>query len=190
MLLKVITRDATSAITSAAAKLHLRIDGSSEDTWLTQALASVHRMAEAELRRAVMPITYELQLDAFPAAEIELPQPAASITSITYTDSAGSAQTLSSGAYRLVGNDDSAAVFPAVSGAAWPITGTAPDAVRVRFVGGWADAASVPAPVVSWMLLQLGALYENRAAIDLTAKATDLPSRFVGHHLDDFRIYP
>ncbi len=189
MLLKVITRDATSAITSAAAKLHLRIDGSSEDTWLTQALASVHRMAEAELRRAVMPITYELQLDAFPAAEIELPQPA-SITSITYTDSAGSAQTLSSGAYRLVGNDDSAAVFPAVSGTAWPSTGTAPDAVRVRFVGGWADAASVPAPVVSWMLLQLGALYENRAAIDLTAKAIDLPNRFVGHHLDDFRIYP
>lgn len=50
----------------------------------------------------------------------------------------------------------------AVLSAAWPAADTDPAAYRLTFRTGYGDAAAVPAPIVSAMLLAIADLYDNR----------------------------
>jgi len=84
-------------------------------------------------RRQFMPATYDAILDAFPADEIRLPvPPLKSITSITYYDSDGTLQTLSSTAYNTVTSTDDPGFVEPAYGETWPST---------RVPGGCGDGA-------------------------------------------------
>ena len=163
MALKLITAPSTLPVTLAEAKAHLRIDHADEDTLITAFLHTAVAGAEHETGRALMAQTWEVTLDAFPDA-VELTRtPVQSITSVTYANSAGAPTVLSNVFYSLDAADEFgwAYVVPAYDGA-WPETRDEINAVKVRYVAGYASAAEVPAAIKSWILLQVGALYENR----------------------------
>lgn len=167
MAIKLITPAASLAVSLVEAKAHLRVTVADEDALITALITSATEMAEQRTGRAVMPQTWELTLDAFPEAFELTRTPVSSITSLQYVNTAGTTQTLNSSLYVLDGADefDSAYVVPTY-GTTWPDTRDQINAVVLRFVAGYANAAAVPEPIKQWIKLMVSAMFENRSAVD------------------------
>lgn len=107
--------------------------------------------------------TWTIKLADFPCGGIPLPAgPVTSVTSVTYIDTNGASQTLSSSAYTVVGIGDrtGAKIVPAY-GYSWPSTRDVPEAVTVVFVSGVGTAAQALAKYPN--AAQLGLLYAAEA---------------------------
>lgn len=187
MALKLITPATALAVSLAEAKLHLRVDTSAEDTSITLMVMAAMEAAEQATGRAIMPQTWELALDAFPSAFELTRVPAASVTSIKYWDTTDTQQTLGTQLYTLDNADDfsSACVVPAYGGS-WPTAREQVNAVALRYVAGYADAASVPAAIKGWLLLQVGAMFENRQA---EGAVQTYALGFADRLLDRYKVY-
>lgn len=189
MALKLITAATVLAVSLIEAKAHLRVDSADDDTLIEAMIGAATQAAEQMTGRALMTQTWELTLDAFPAA-LELTRvPAQSITSITYADSAGTATVMAAPLYALDNADDFgfAYVVPVYAGA-WPATRDEINAVKVRYVAGYADAASVPESIKSWIKLQVGAMLEGREA-EVIGNGSAISLGFADRLLDRYRVY-
>ncbi len=163
MSLKLITGPASEAITLDEAKAHLRVTHNNEDAYITALIVAARECAEQATGRALLPQTWEAAFDHFCEKMALQKAPVTSITSIKYLDAGGVLQTLDPGQYEL--NDylqPAQIVKPYL--VTWPSTQTHTNAVIVRYVAGYANAAAVPQSIKSWMLLKIGVLYENREA--------------------------
>lgn len=162
---KVITPPAES-ITRDEAKLHLRLitdpaDASThpDDTAIDGLITGAREYAEHYTQRSIGSQTLELPLDEFPASDaaIELPLgPVTALTSITYTDTDGGAQTLTGA--QLDDYSVPARLFPAY-GTSWPATRCVPNAVKVRYVAGGA----APEQVKTAMLIHIQLHYPGNS---------------------------
>ena len=167
MALKLITAPATEPVSTSEAKSHLRVDTTADDTLIGTLITAARQHVENHLRRALITQTWELVMDAFPAGDvIRLPRPPlVSVTSIKYTDVAGSESTFSSAAY-VVDTDSTKGRVVLKSGESWPSdTLAAANGVRVRYVAGYGAASAVPHPIRQAVLLLIGTLYENRESV-------------------------
>lgn len=156
---------ASEPITLAEAKAQLRVesDFTDDDTWITTAITVVREKVEALTNRALMPQSFELAIEGF-EDEIQLPKPPfTSLTSIQYYDEDEVLQTLAS-SYYLVNDFAEPAIITKKTDQTYPSTFDRPDAVRIAFSAGYADAASVPASIKQAMLMLLTDLYDNRSA--------------------------
>jgi uncharacterized phiE125 gp8 family phage protein len=186
MSLKLITAPASEPITLADAKLHLRVDTgvTADDTLITALIVAARQGAEHITGRALMPQTWELALDSFDeqnsatsahSYRITLPKPPfVSITSITYLDESGVLQTMAADAYLLDTHSEPARIMPAY-GTCWPATRNQANAVLIRYVAGYADAASVPQQIKNWMLLRIEMLYANRGSVVTGISIAEVP---------------
>lgn len=88
----------------------------------------------------------------------------ASVTSVSYKDTAGTETTLAVTTDYLVetnGEQHGAIVLPC--GGTWPSASLYPsNPIKIRFVCGWTSAALVPFKIKAAMLLLCADLYENR----------------------------
>ena len=187
MALKLITAPVTLPVTLEEAKAHLRVTDDIEDTLITALIETATAGAEHETGRALMAQTWEIALDAFPAAIEMTRTPVQSITSVTYANAEGVQTVLSDAFYSLDAADEFgwAYVVPAYAGA-WPETRDEINAVKVRYVAGYASAAEVPAAIKSWILLQVGAMYAHRES-DVIGQVQRLG--FVDALLHRYRVY-
>jgi uncharacterized phiE125 gp8 family phage protein len=184
MGIKVVTPPAVEPVTLAEARLHLRIDAdqTDEDDLIQAFISAAREEAEHLTGRAIPEQTIELALDAFPEGAIELPRGAiVSVESVTYVDEAGATQTVDSADYALDDSQLVAWLLPAYN-FDWPATREQANAVRVRYVAGY---ASCPALIKSWILLRVGTLYAHREA---DAERPPAPSDFAVRLLDRFAI--
>lgn len=203
MSLKLTTPATVPVLTTAQAKLHLRVDNTDEDALIDLMVSSATQDAEHLMRRAVMPQKWTVSLDAFPggyaggswqldarafAIDLAMP-PVTAVDSVTYISSAGVSTTLPSTEYQLVtGNDHIAYLVPAF-GKSWPATRFQADAVQVIFSTGYANAAAVPEAIRAWISLRLGALYENRAGWTRGGSGVLNRNEFIDHLLDRYRTF-
>ena len=181
-----ITDAASEPVTLAEAKAQARVDSSAEDTLITALITAARQAAEERMQRSILPQTWEKRLDAFPSG-IELPRgPVTSITSIKFLDTAGAEQTLDPADYQLDNISEFVGwVVPAID-VDWPETQENINAVRVRYVAGWANAAAVPGPVKAWILAMVAALYEHR---ELATGGSEVRSLgFIDHLLDPYTV--
>ena len=87
--------------------------------------------------------TYDQTFDAF-ADPLRLDRPPlSSVTSVTYTDTGGNSQTLSTDVYEVV-TDETPGAIRLKYGQSWPALYGHQDVVTVRFVCGWGGASDVP----------------------------------------------
>lgn len=130
-----------------------RIDEADFNAQLAIIIPALVQSAEAIMGRPIINRTYELVLDAFPAGEIDLVLPGVStITWVKYIDSAGIQQTLDSSRYALDKESVPCWLLPA-DGQEWPDAKDIANAVRVRFIAGFGDAATdVPEDIKFWII--------------------------------------
>jgi uncharacterized phiE125 gp8 family phage protein len=154
-------------------RAHSRIDDTEEDAVLIETyIAAARWMAEMIADRQIMPATWKLYLDAFPA-EIHLPKPhCQSVASVTYTDPNGTTQTLSSSLYAMNTVAEPAILIPAY-GQSWPATRDVMNAVCVTYVAGYgagdddADTANAMAIEAMPKNLKLGMLHLVKTWFDV-----------------------
>lgn len=160
--LKTITGPATEPISLADAKAHCHA-GDDEDAVITLYIAAARERAEFVTGRRFITQTVERVLDSFPTANIELPgSPVQSITSVKYLEAVAGVETTMPGADYVLDKDSEPGWLMPAYGTQWPSTHPTALAVRVRYVAGWADAASVPANLRYALLLGVGEAYLNR----------------------------
>lgn len=159
---------ATTVVSVSEAKTHCRVYHTQDDAYLTSLVLAATDAIERETRRAFINRTFQYQLEAFPSSgEIILPRsPLQSVTSVTYTDTAGASQTLSASDYVAYSVNGIGRV-QLKSTASWPSTqGTGGMDVTVTFVAGYAaSAANVPQLLKQAVMLQTAHLYDNRTAV-------------------------
>jgi uncharacterized phiE125 gp8 family phage protein len=175
-------------ITTAEAKLHLRVDGNDEDALIDALVQASTQTVEAELRRALVTQTWDLLLDCFPACGVvELPYGATAVTSVTYVDDAGGTQTLATSQY-VVDVASAPGRLVRADGITWPTTERRPNAVAVRMTCGFGAASAVPESVKAWMKLYVGGLYRNREVFAVGVSVAELPFGFASGLLDPWRL--
>lgn len=166
MSLSLHTAATAAVLTTAEAKLHLRVDPdiTADDALINTLVASATQQAEHLMGRAILPQKWRLSLDDWPRCQVlKLARPiVTAVDTVKYVDTAGALQTLAPGAYFLTGGDLGAELVPAY-GTSWPASRCQPGAVEVVFSCGWADPAAVPDLIKAWIKLRLAAMYVYRA---------------------------
>jgi len=159
--LKVKTAAATAAVSTADAKLHLRVTNTEDNTYIDNLVLAATQKVEAFTNRNIIRATFNLYLTGFPKNGIVLPlSPVSSITSIKYYDSDNSLQTYSSASWFYSIYEEPVKVdYIDTPAEAYQYRY---DAVDVEFVCGYATAADVPESLISAILLLVGDMYENR----------------------------
>lgn len=187
MALNIITGPATEPVSLQEVKLQCKEDGVEQDALISLYIKAAREMAEHELGRVLITQTWELTLDSFPAGEIELPlTPLQSITSVKYLDPAAAEQLLASTAYSLDKDSLPGWLIPA-AGTSWPSTLDAANAVRIRIVGGYADAAAVPENIKLWILAHVATWFRNRESVNVGNIVTKMPG--LDGLLDRYRVW-
>ena len=156
---RIITPVGTEPVSLAEARLQCKIDSddTSHDAALTSLITAAREHAQHYTGRALAPQTLEVALDAFPnweAPSIQLPMcPVTSITSIKYTDLAGTEQTLSNTKYALSPYGESRMLAPTY-GSYWPTTQDIMNSVRIVQVCGY-TAELLPKAAKQAMLIHI-----------------------------------
>lgn len=189
-------------VTLAEVKLHLKIDHDAEDLLLAGMISTARIVCEKRLRRTLITTTWRMMLPGFPfgcpawsqRGTPALPANAIlledgrvqSVTEVSYLDQDGILCMLPAQAYQLqvwCGLD----VLVPAHGTAWPATQSGLQSVTVDYVAGFGDAAaSVPAPIRSWILLAVGDLYAQRLR---SGEKPVVPHQFVEGLLDAYKVW-
>lgn len=167
-ILRLATAPAAEPVSAAEFKSHARIDHTDDDTYISSfVLPAARQYVEEYTRSSLIDQSWDLWLDAFPTV-IYLPRgPVDSVTSITYTDSAGAGQTLGTAVYTADTDSIPARIYEAY-GQTWPVTYGIPKAVKVRFKAGYGTAGTdCPYPVIQAIKIVAAELYENREQSDI-----------------------
>lgn len=204
MFLASISPPATEPITLDEAKAHLRVDLTDDDALITALIVAARQYAESETGRSLITQSWRLILDGFPGGRgpgtngsissllpgnaILLDQaPVQSISTIQYLDTGGAWQTLPESEWVAELQSAPARITPAF-GKTWPAVLPQIGSVKVEFVAGYGDAAAVPQGIKIWMLLRLGALYENREEVSAMRQGKIEPLPYVDRLLDAYRV--
>lgn len=147
--------------------------GSAADSDLVEALIEAATAEldgwSGQLGRCLVTQSWRFDFAGFPCdSRLRLPLGDLQSLAVTYVDTAGATQTLSSALYRTV-TDALGPCVELLSGESWPATATRSDAVRVAAVLGYGDAEDVPAPIRRAILLRVGQLY-NLVSRDVALK--------------------
>lgn len=150
--LRLVTPPAAAPVSLAEAKAFLRVDHSEEDDLIAGIIAAATGLLDGRtgiLGRCLEAQTWELSLDAFPEAELQLPLgPVVSVESVTFADPAGAEATVSPTDYVLDATPTFLGWIVPVAAFAWPETMAVINAVRVRFVAGRGTPAAVKAAIL------------------------------------------
>lgn len=165
--LRVVTPPVLEPVTIEEARTQARVTSSDEDESLTSYILAARMKSEIRTHRALITQTLEMRLDAFPRWEINVPRPPLqSVTSITYVDTGGVTQTLSSTLYRTDIRSEPGRITPAY-GQIWPRARPVTGAVTITFVAGFGDdPEDVPELIRRAMLLMITDMREYRSDRD------------------------
>ena len=200
MALSLTSAPATEPVTLAEAKDHLRVFHGDDDSYISNFVIPAARVwAETVTHRAFITQTWVLKLNGFGCGgPIYLPRPPlVSITTITYTDTAGTAGTAwaaSSSGYTLEQPSGEhalhASIRPSYS-VSYPSTRDIVDSVVITYVAGYGAASTVPKGIKHGMLMVMDDLYRQRGSqvtgtIQTRAlvAAESLLSPFIAHRYD------
>jgi uncharacterized phiE125 gp8 family phage protein len=183
--LKRLTQPATEPVSLAEIRSALAIQPSdtSSDATITRRITEAREWAENHMQRAVSSSNWRLSLDEFPDA-IRLPMaPVSSVISLSYTDTAGTVQTLNSSLYGLdSGSDSDAWILPAYQ-TTWPETADHANSVVVEYTAGW---TTPPAQIKEAIILIVIQLMQFQGA-QASGYAPTIP-RAALQRLDQFRV--
>jgi uncharacterized phiE125 gp8 family phage protein len=212
-----ITPPTADVLSRDDVKKHLRVDFDDDNALIDGMIAAaVNQLDPAGggwLGRALRPQTWEVRLPSFWQHDcfdhrygvdaIVLPYPPLiSIVSVKYDDPAGLEQTLDDEGigFRLLGlgSFQKQAIAPPYQ-TCWPSARCDSESVRIRFTSGYPVAAAahddvaavvdrLPAPILVWLKLYIGSLYENRESMADGGLVAELPPHIM-QMISTYRVY-
>ncbi len=173
--LKLSAGPASEPVTLAVMKEHLHYDPDDQDDRITALIKVARESAEIHTRRAFFTQTWTLALDKFPKIIYVPRPPLASVTSITYTDTAGDEQTLSADDYQVDTISEPARIAPSRL-ASWPsIDNRTLSGIVVTYVAGWNDVADIPEDIQHAIKLLGAHWFEHLEEVTLDGTPKELP---------------
>jgi uncharacterized phiE125 gp8 family phage protein len=168
-------------LTTALAKSHLRVSGSTDDTYIDTILTVAVSNIENMVGRSLLHTVWDWVLADWPSPDEWFPRaPLATITHVKYLDNDGVQQTLAAsqyiamhaGAYKTPGK------LHRAYNVAWPDHRPQANAIEVRFTAGYhaTAAASVPPELVHAVKLLVEHLYDNRSPVVVGTIIADIPA--------------
>lgn len=181
-------QDPVEPITLDEAKAHLRVVFDDEDDYIASLIVAARQMAEGKLNRTITQRVREQAFCGWGRMPLLKP-PFVQIESVSYIDADGNEQTLEASDITVTTRSEPAAVAlaPALRNSPPPLSNI-DEAVIVRYTAGYAPG-EVPRPIVQWMLLVIGSLYENRETIVAGVSVTSIPEDFVKWLLQPYMVY-
>lgn len=169
----VVTPPTEYPVSLASAKAMLLVDHSADDALITSLVAAATAEVEEQASRSLVTQTLRLALDGWPAdGVIRLWRPPVqSVTSVQYYDADGVLQTMPATDYVAVLDVSPPVIVPA-PGKSWTGSLRSFSAVRVTYVAGYGNAATVAAAAADLVALLMGLVavdYENRDSISSQA---------------------
>ena len=147
------------------AKAHLRVDIEDDDNLILNLITAARKKTETILKRSLITQTLIYYPDEWPDGDyIELPlPPLQSVTSVIYTDYAGTATTLTQNTDYVadIKKDPGRVVLD--YGMTWPTTTldvTSP--IAITYQAGYGTVEDVPMPIRQAILILVSDFYENR----------------------------
>ena len=169
-----VTAPTDTPIEEADLRAHLRMEDRSEDHYLRTLIEAATETLQAIAWRQFMTATYSLTFDTF-ATQMVLPNPALqSVSSITYLDTAGASQTLSTDVYEVVINVEPGFVRLKYS-QTWPAIRGHPGVITVTYICGYGAASAVPYRTRHAIKLLAAHLYQMREPVIDGAGAVEVP---------------
>ena len=179
-------------ITATEAKLHCRVDISTDDSLIAALIVAARQYCEYYTGRAFVTRTLRADICYF-YDQTRLPhKPIQSISSVKYYNTASPSvlTTLDSGVYALVRD-----MVVRNDGQTWPSVYPRLDAIEITYVAGYEStsspldyAAAVPDAIKQAMYLVIGDLYENREGQVLYPGQIQV-NKTVNMLLDSYRVY-
>jgi uncharacterized phiE125 gp8 family phage protein len=170
-------------LTLAEAKAHCRVDGSDDDAYIADLVATAEMMLDGprgEVGKCLATQRWTLKTGRFMAKDrLWLPVfPLISVISGAYFDAENTSQTLVLNDFTVFGNEDWAYIEPLT---AWPAMYDRPDALTLVLSCGYGDPIDVPANIRHAAKMLVGYLYDNRAPLDGNMPAIpDAVSHMIG----------
>jgi uncharacterized phiE125 gp8 family phage protein len=154
---KLITAPATEPVTPADLRLFGRIPSDVSDATLTPLIKSAREAAEDYQNRAYITQAWELIGDTIPTCDIDLPlPPAIALTSVTITDTTGTATTVPTTDFTL-DTSGGKARLSLKYGKNYPAVTPEKAGVAIRWTCGYGAASAVPERIKTAIIL--GALW-------------------------------
>ena len=155
----------TEPVTRAECKTHMRIDHTNEDSYIDLLITAARKKAEQYTRRKFIQATLTGYLDVWPDSDyITLPfGNLSSVTSVKYTNTAGTQSTFSSDDYIVESAVEPGKIVLGY-GEVWPTAQLYPSLpIEIIFVAGYGDNANdVPDMIKHAIKFAVADLYENR----------------------------
>ena len=156
-------------------KPHIRVDHDTDDTLIDRLISAARAHLEDITSRAWIQQDWQMTLDAWPRQRfIRLPRPPLiSVTSVTYTDTDGTSDTLTEGTDYIVDTSTTPGRIVLREGVSWPsVTLRESGGIVIVYRAGYgAAAADVPEPLRQALLLLIGAWYDQREDYAVTRTA-------------------
>lgn len=178
MGIRKIVNPSSEPYTLDEVKQYLKIDEDIQDpaesSYINSLITGAREYCEDHQNRAYMTQTWEYTLDKFNSTEIELPRPPLqSVISIKYKDYTGDEKIIQESDYIVDSDSYIGKVVPAY-GKSWPSFIPYPvNAIRIRFICGYGDAAAVPQKIKQAVLFLISHWYENRLPVGKLDKETE-----------------
>jgi uncharacterized phiE125 gp8 family phage protein len=164
-------------ITLAEAKLHLRVDTTTEDALISSLILTSRLHVETALDLALITQNWSMFLDAWPSDPIiALPlRPVQSITGVRlYTDD-GAYETIAPSRYALDGGSTPARLVRRDT-STFPKPKRIANGIEIAFTAGYGNAPiDVPAPIRHAIQLLIAHWYEHREIVDAEPSSVRIP---------------
>lgn len=166
--LELITAPTDVCVTVEQAKAQTRVDVNVEDSYLKELVWRATEYCQESIlgNRQFLTATFDLPLASWWCDCMTLPRPPLqSVTSVTYYDSDGNSQVLSSSYYEVRKPWKQPGYIHRAPNYTWPtLQGDRPYPIVIRFVAGFSSAYGVPHDWKAAVLLLVGHWYEHREA--------------------------
>jgi uncharacterized phiE125 gp8 family phage protein len=166
MILKLKTAPTSEPLDILDCAQHLRIDSTNEDAYLTSLIKAARQYVENLCGPLITQTWYQYQ-DRFPNGyDLAIGKPRLiTVTSLKYTNEAGTQSTFSSSYYTVSIQDEYRPLIVLRDDYDWPDNGELynTNPIEIEFTCGYgATAAYVPEPIKIAMLMLISQWYENR----------------------------
>ena len=167
MRLTLITAATEDALSVDEVRDHLGLTGITDhDARLNALIRGAVNAFEQFTQTILVSSTWDMYLDSFPdESYFDLPSPLISVTTVKYQNTADVQTDMPIADYMYDIYSKPAARLALTSGASWPSTYGEINDVVVRFVAGYANAASIPQKIKDGLYLWIEGVFDGKASV-------------------------